>query len=68
MTAIKSGGATVMTKQRSEWDKGEAHISKVELSENELAEATGGSRSSSAPHISEITVSKRSDCASPKLF
>jgi type VI protein secretion system component Hcp len=61
-------GATFMTKQRSEKAKGEADISTVELSENELEKAAGGSRSASEPSISEITITKRMDKASTKLF
>ena len=53
-----------MTRKRSEKDKREAHISTVELSENELEKATGGSRSSSKPHISEFAITKMLDKAS----
>jgi type VI protein secretion system component Hcp len=54
-----------MTKQRGEKDKGKTA---VELKENELEKVTAGSGSSSAPSVSEITVTKRMDKASPKLF
>jgi len=57
-----------VTEQRTVKDKGEVHISTVELSENELEKATGGSRSSPEPHISEITVTKKLDKSSTKLF
>ena len=53
-----------MTRKRSEKDKGEAHISTVELSENDLEKATGGSRSSSKSHVSEFTITKLLDKAS----
>jgi hypothetical protein len=36
-------------------------ISKDELSDSDLNKATGGSRESSAPSVSEITVTKRFD-------
>jgi bacteriocin-like protein len=55
-----------MTKQNSVNDK--VQIAAAELSDNELNEVIGGSRSAPAPHISEIVVTKKFDKASPYPF